>query len=171
MLEFLAAFSVQQIIVYGIMLCLAIKGGVDFFAWAKEKYEKKFNADHAKLNKEEMLEEHYKKCEQQHIEAVGRYNSLEEKIDLLTETVNQKVDKIEAQLTQLTESDMHDIKGWIVEKHHQIMKNGWVDDFTMDTLEKRYADYQIEGGNSYVAGLMSELRALPHFPPEQQNNI
>lgn len=166
MLEILTAFSVRQIITYTIMLAFAVKGGVDFFGWCKEKYQKKFDKDHAQLLKQEMLEEHYKECSEQHQESVDRYNSLENKIDLLTETVNHKVDKLEAQLTRLTESDMHDIKGWIVEKHHELMKKQWVDDFTIDTLEKRYADYVAEGGNSYVEGLMEDLRSLPHSPPE-----
>jgi hypothetical protein len=46
------------------------------------------------------------------------------------------------------------------------MKKAWVDDFTMDTIEKRFADYLAEDGNSYVEGLVNELRALPHIPPE-----
>ena len=166
MLEILTAFSVRQIITYTIMLAFAVRGGVDFFGWCKEKYQKKFDKDHAQLLKQEMLEEHYKECSEQHQESVDRYNSLENKIDLLTETVNHKVDKLETQLTRLTESDMHDIKGWIVEKHHELMKKQWVDDFTIDTLEKRYADYVAEGGNSYVEGLMEDLRSLPHFPPK-----
>lgn len=169
MLELLAAFSVKQIIVYTIMLALAIKGGVDFFSWCKDKYEAKFNKDYASKTKEAQLMEHYVKCTDQHKESLERYQTLETKIDNLTEVMNKKVDKIEAQLQQLTESDMHDIKGWIVEKHHVLIKKGWVDDFTMDTLEHRFADYIAEDGNSYVAGLMSELRALPHFPPEEQN--
>ena len=169
MLELLAAFSVEQIIVYTIMLALAIKGGVDFFGWAKDKYQKKFDKDYSAKTKEEKLVEHYERCADQHKESLERYQTLETKIDTLTETMNSKVDKIEAQLKQLTESDMHDIKGWIVEKHHSLIKKGWVDDFTMDTLEHRYADYVAEDGNSYVAGLMSELRALPHFPPENDN--
>lgn len=166
MLEILTAFSVRQIITYTIMLAFAVRGGVDFFGWCKEKYQKKFDKDHAQLLKQEMLEEHYKECSEQHQESVDRYNSLENKIDLLTETVNHKVDKLEAQLTRLTESDMHDIKGWIVEKHHELMQKQWVDDFTIDTLEKRYADYVAEDGNSYVERLMEDLRSLPHFPPE-----
>ena len=133
MLEILTAFSVRQIITYTIMLAFAVRGGVDFFGWCKEKYQKKFDKDHAQLLKQEMLEEHYKECSEQHQESVDRYNSLENKIDLLTETVNHKVDKLEAQLTRLTESDMHDIKGWIVEKHHELMKKQWVDDFTIET--------------------------------------
>ena len=167
MLEFFSMFSVNQIIIYTIMCALAIKGGVDFFEWCKEKYQKKFNKDHALLNKQERLEQHYNVCKEQHEESMLRYKTLEGKIDNLSDVMNKKVDKMEAQLVQLTESDMHDIKGWIVEKHHAFIKKGWVDDFTMDTLERRFSDYIAEDGNSYIAGLMSELRALPHIPPEE----
>ena len=92
--------------------------------------------------------------------------NLENKIDSFVNDVRHKVNKIENQLTRLTESDKHDIKGWIVEKHHYLIKKGWVDDFTMDTLERRYSDYVAEDGNSYVERLMEDLRSLPHFPPE-----
>lgn len=166
MLELLSAFSVDQIVVYTIMLILAIKGGVDLVIWAKELYQKKFNKDHLKLNQQEMLEQHYEDCEERHIESIKKYEALLSEIDSLTETMNTRVDRVEARLSQLTKSDMHDIKGWIVEKHHSLMIQGWVDDFTMDTLEKRYADYVSEDGNSYVKGLMTELRALPHYPPK-----
>lgn len=167
MLDFLASFSVNQIIIYTIMLGLAIKGAIDFFEWCKDKYKQKFDKDYATLNKQETLEKHYIICQKQHQESMDRYKTLEGKIDQLTETMNQKVDKIESQLIQLTESDMHDIKGWIVEKHHLYVKKGWVDDFTMDTLERRFSDYVAEDGNSYIAGLMTEIRALPHVPPEE----
>lgn len=166
MLELLSTFSVDQIVVYTIMLILAIKGGVDLGIWAKELYQKKFNKDYSKLNQKEALEQHYKDCEERHIKTIKKYEALLNEVDSLAETTNTKMEKIEAQLEQLTKSDMHDIKSWIVEKHHSLMTQGWVDDFTMDTLEKRYSDYVSEDGNSYVKGLMTELRALPHYPPK-----
>jgi len=166
MLELLKTLSVQQIAIFTVMLALAIKGTVDFFTWCKGKYEEKFNKDHSKKNQEEKLMEHYKKCSNQHDETMILYENLNKKIDNLTENFNTSINNINSKIDQLTMSDMHDIKGWIVEKHHTLIKQGWVDDFTMDTLEKRYADYKAEKGNSYVGGLMTELRALPHCPPE-----
>lgn len=166
MIELLSALTVEQLLIYLTLIAIAFKACIDFFFWCKELYQKKFDKDHGKLNKEELLEQHYENCKNQYAESSEKYNSLEEKIDALTDIINKRVSGIEAQLVRLTESDMHSAKGWIVEKHHALMKQGWVDDFTMDTLEKRYADYIAENGNSYVGGLMSELRKLPHFPPE-----
>ena len=166
MLELLAAFSVEQILVFSIMLILAIKGGVDLFDWAHEKYIKKFNKDHLALNQQESLRQQQEEYRKQQTEALEKYVSLENKIYSLTEDINEKVNNIESQLAQLTKSDMHDIKSWVVEKHHYLTAQGWVDDFTMDTIEKRFEDYKKENGNSYVAGLVSEIRELPHYPPK-----
>ena len=168
MLEFFETFSFSQILIFTVMLSVAVKGVADFIEWVKGKYEKKFNKDHLALNKQANLEKYYVTSQKQHQEAMECYQSLENKMDNMAKNIEDRVDKIDAKLQQLTESDMHDIKGWIVEKHHALMKKGWVDDFTMDTLERRYSDYVAEDGNSYIAGLMSELRALPHFSPEEK---
>jgi DNA anti-recombination protein RmuC len=168
MLELLAAFSVEQILVFSIMLILAIKGGVDLFDWAQEQYLKKFNKDYRALSEKESLEQHYEKCRKQQAEFIEKYVALENRIYCLTEDINEKVNSIETQLTQLTKSDMHNIKSWVVEKHHYLTEQGWVDDFTMDTIEKRFEDYQKEKGNSYVEGLVSEIRALPHHLPKNE---
>ena len=171
MLEFFKTYSIQDILIFIIMLAIAFKCTVDFVEWVKEKYNKKFNKDHLALNKEKCLkaeiEKYYEVNQRQHEETMQRYEKFERKLDTMAKNVRENIDKIEIQLAQLTESDKHDIKGWIVEKHHALIKKGWVDDFTMDTLERRYSDYVAEKGNSYISGLMSELRALPHFPDKE----
>lgn len=164
MLELITTYGLEQAVIFIIMTLFAVKGGVDLFDWFKNKYQEKFDKDNSQLSRQQALEEHYRKCIDQHRETAELYNGVEEKIDNLTNTVNIKFDSLEKSIKQLTESDMHDIKGWIVEKHHILVAKGWVDDFTMDTLEKRYSDYVKENGNSYVKGLMDELRDLPHAP-------
>lgn len=140
----LATYSIKEIIISMIMLIVAMKGSFDFFDWIKLKYKEKFDKDY-----------------QQKISEAS-YEDMEKKIDVLTETINTRLNNIENSIKRLTDSDMHDIKGWIVEKHHSLTMQGWVDDFTMDTIEKRYSDYKAEGGNSYIKGLMEEIRSLPH---------
>ena len=168
MIEFFTKYSISEIIIFIIMLAVAVKCINDFIDWGKAKYEKKFNKDHIALNKQAEIDKNYIASQKQHEEVMAYYKKLDDKMDLIAKTMKEKVDKIDEKLAQLTESDKHDIKGWIVEKHHHLLKKGWVDDFTMDTLERRYSDYVAEDGNSYIAGLMSELRALPHFPPEKE---
>ena len=152
----LTEYSLREIIIGLIILIISMKGSFDFFDWVKLKYKEKFDKDYNQKKKEDLTEEHY----QELIE-------MEKKIDKLTETVNTRMDNIEESIKRLTDSDMHDIKSWIVEKHHRLMEQKWVDDFTMDTIEKRYHDYKIEGGNSYIKGLVDEIRTLPHTPVDK----
>jgi hypothetical protein len=42
----------------------------------------------------------------------------------------------------------------------------WIDDFSLNCLEKRYEHYLAEKGNSFVHNLMDDLRALPKKPPD-----
>ena len=164
MLKLLEVLSVQEIVVYLVLFALAARGVFDFVEWVRKEYSKKFNKDYTAKKKEEDMSSHFIQCEAQRQEVIKMYAEVDNKIDKLTHTVNAKFTEIEKQLKRLTDSDMHDIKSWIVEKHHIYIKQGWIDDFQMDTIEKRYDDYLAEGGNSYVLGLMQELRALPHSP-------
>ena len=62
----------------------------------------------------------------------------------------------------LTESDKDDIKAFITREYHYFVEQiGWIDDYSMDCLEKRYAHYVAYRGNTFVGELMKALRALP----------
>lgn len=65
----------------------------------------------------------------------------------------------------LIDSDKDAIKAWITKTHHELMRQGWVDDYTLQCIEARYTHYRKEKGNSFVEDLMTEIRALPHLPP------
>lgn len=67
----------------------------------------------------------------------------------------------------LIDSDKDDIKSYITREHHYFCYQiGWIDDFSLDCLEKRYRHYADEGGNSFIEGFMDELRALPKQAPQ-----
>lgn len=167
MLDLFTKVPVDQVIINTIMLALAIRGCVDFFAWCKETYKARFDIDYSKKKKEEKLLAHYEELAKLQAQSQAGYTELTQKLDQMTAAMDTRMSCIEKQLKQLTDSDMHDIKGWIVTKHHEYTQKGWVDDFTMDTIEKRFGDYILEGGNSYVEGLMAEIRDLPHYPPKE----
>ena len=69
-------------------------------------------------------------------------------------------------IDMLIESDKDDIKAYITSKHHHFCyEQKWIDDFSLDCLERRYAHYTEEGGNSFIKSFMEELRSLPKSPP------
>ena len=159
MLDLINAFSIKEIFIFLVMLALAGKSFIDFINWCKEQYKKQFDKDYKVISKEEKFDELVERQEKQNKEIKELYGELKNQIDILA----QESKDIKDTVTILKVSDMRDIKGWIVEKHHQLMRQGWVDDFTMDTLEKRYSSYMAEDGNTYVGDLMTDLRNLPKF--------
>lgn len=80
----------------------------------------------------------------------------------------EKQEELEEKIKDLVTSDMHDIKGWIVEQYQKFYNGqGWIDAFSAEVLDKRYEDYKKEGGNSYITTLMERLHSLPMDPPNR----
>lgn len=107
----------------------------------------------------------------------NRINTLEKRVssleDNMTQFLNQQKEINEnlsfliSKVNILMESDKEDIKAYVTEKHHLYLSRGWIDDFTLECIEKRFACYQEEEGNSFVENLVQDLRKLPRQPPTQ----
>lgn len=164
MIDLLNTFSIEQILISIALIAMAIKGIVDYIKWVKTKNKEKFDEKYEQKQKDEILSKYEETNADLQKRMANCYSSIEGKIDELSSNINTRMNGMEEQLKILTDSDMHDIKSWIVEKHHHYKNLGWIDDFAMDTIEKRYLDYKKEGGNSYVDTLMEELRQLPKDP-------
>lgn len=86
------------------------------------------------------------------------------------------INKLNKSIELLTASDKDDIKAYITREHHYFCyKIGYIDDYNLDCIEKRYSHYKDEGGNSFISTLMEELRALPkedisHIPSDEKKN-
>ena len=110
-----------------------------------------------------------KEVDQEH-EEKSQFQEIHEKLDRMLErldAIDERLAAAETKTNILFDSDKDDIKGWIVEKYHEFYsRKGWIDAFTMDTIEKRFATYEKEGGNHYVKNLMNQLRSLPMDPNE-----
>lgn len=102
-----------------------------------------------------------------------QYENLNAKLDLVLsemDSMKQRMVAAEEKLHDLTVSDMHDIKSWIVEQYHKFYnEQGWIDSFSAETLDRRHQDYQKEGGNSYIDTLMERLHSLPMDPPVRRD--
>ena len=148
----LAILLVLAIIICGADLIKAIK------VW-KEHKDEKINKQIESCNKETEL--------------INTLTSLQNKLNDIEEKLtnqNERFTSIETRLDDLTESDMHDIKSWIVDQYHKFYnEQGYIDAFSADTIEHRYNDYKKEGGNSYIDTLMDRLHSLPMDAPADNN--
>ena len=149
MKELLATFSVGQIILFIVLIAIAFKEVFNFLDWIGDKFKKRDSRTIKKHSEEEKLNE--------------RLEELNTQLAYVTKTLND----IEKQVKILMESDKDDIKAFITREHHYFCyTKGWIDDFSLDCIEKRYNHYVEEEGNSFVLDLMKELRALPKQEPK-----
>ncbi|MBO7694649.1 MAG: hypothetical protein J6T10_18690 [Methanobrevibacter sp.] len=150
LIDLLTQFTPWQIILFIILLAVAFKEVSDFVDWFKQKTNKR----------DESLKMDYE-MKQENEERLDR---LETNMDKLTENVDNMTGKIDL----LVSSDRDAIKAFITREHHYFCyKVGWIDDYSLDCLEHRFQHYQEEHGNSFIEGLMNELRALPKTEPKK----
>lgn len=151
MLDLLKQYSVQDILIFIVILAIAIKGCISFFDWAYARIKQHFDKDNTEISKEK----------QTHSAIQAHTKSINALIKAQEQNIKQ-FDALQKSIEMLIESDKDDIKSWLVEKHHYFCyEKGYIDDYSLDSMERRYRHYEDEGGNSYAATLMAEVRALP----------
>lgn len=154
MLTLLQNYSLSDIFIFTIFLALAVKSLISFFDWFQEYLRKIFNKEYNKMSEKEKLEERLRKGDQ----TMSKLQINQKITDEILKNMSKKIDL-------LIDSDKDNIKSYITKQHHYFCYQvGWIDDFSLDCLEKRYKHYENEGGNSFIEGFMEELRALPKQP-------
>lgn len=147
MLDLLSKYTIGEILIFIIIFSLGIKQAIELVDWFKGKLKKNTDKVITEQERGKIIDE---KLEQ---------------YDKTLQNINNYIEVFNKQLKILIDSDKDDIKAFIVEKHHYFCyTQKWIDDYSMDCLEKRYEHYVDENGNSYVKGLMEQLRALPRAP-------
>ena len=150
-------FPISEILLCIIGVLVLIKWIIEYFDWGHKRTKDKYDQE-AKRNKD--------------IEDINeKLNQNSEDIKMLIEMQKQQNEKIEQQnlrIELLIDSDKDDIKAFITEKYHYFVEvRGWIDDYSLDCLERRFQHYKDENGNSFVADLMSEIKRLPKHPPQK----
>lgn len=153
MKELIELYSIQEIVLFLIAFALAVKGFISFWDWGYGRLKQVFKKQSDKEQEISSIQERFNKHLKSYEIMQNRQN---ETLKLLTEKINL-----------LISSDKDSIKSFITDRHHFfIYEKGWIDDYSLDCIEKRYSHYKDEGGNSFIEELMNELRALPKQPPE-----
>ena len=147
MLELFKNYTVGEVIIFIIIFALGIKQAIEVIDWFKNKIRKSNDEELTEQQRFEKIEEHLQKT------------------DATLEKIRSFIKDSDDKLEMLIGSDKDAIKAYIIEKHHHFCYvQKWIDDYTMDCLERRYKHYVDEKGNSYVLSLMENLRKLPRVP-------
>lgn len=153
--ELLTKYSLTEIILFIFVFFTSLKGFSTLWDYFYDKIKK-----HLKKETEE---------EQDKIDITKQLADISTQIENINtqhmldrQELIKKIDETNATISVLLASDKDDIKSWITEKHHYFCYECKCIDYqSLDCIEKRYRHYVDEGGNSYVADLMNEIRALP----------
>ena len=165
MMDLLNSFTPTQVIIFGVLGTLAVKGIQDVIDFFKGKYKEKFNKDYQKIISEKEIKDEYEKCKEQHKETLELYGEIDKKLDNLSVSMHDLSDRVD----RLTISDRNDIRQYIVREYHYFVENQkWIDDYSLDCILQRYEDYKAEGGNSYIHTLVEEIKKLPKFAPKEK---
>lgn len=152
----LKAYSLQDILIFMVLLAIAIKGAISFFDWAKERLGRVYKKEYAETKNQEDLDV---KLQQESV-AIQKLEKNQAEMMTTMEKLSNKIDA-------LIDSDKDDIKSFLVKEHHYFCyQRGWIDDYSLDCCEKRYKHYVQEGGNSFIKDMMNEIRDLPKQPPQ-----
>lgn len=149
--ELLTQYSLTEILIFLFILGAALKTTITMIDWFWERISKVFRKQQAETDRRECINEHIEKSEKQ----------IEELYEMHAKT-KENLDKILNSIQLLINSDKDDIKAWITEKHHYYCyERKYIDDYSLDCIEKRYTHYKNEGGNSFIEDLMKDIRRLP----------
>lgn len=147
MKELFEQYTVTEIIVFLFLLGVAFKEALSLIDWFKTRIKKSIKKDEY----HQEMDSQFAACKEIVASIQQQQLDFQEQLNLMRDSIDR-----------LTESDKNDIKAWIVEKHHYFCyQKGYIDDYSLDSMEKRYADYVAENGNSFVHDLMEDVRALP----------
>jgi hypothetical protein len=157
MLDLLSNYSLSEILTFLVIICLAIKGFITFWDWAVDRLRKAFNKETQQKTEMVAIQEQINQCDNNFKKVSDNQAKFEEKLTALIDKINLLLD-----------SDRDDIKSFITKEHHYFCySKKWIDDYSLNCIEKRYSHYVEEGGNSFVENLMNEIRELPKQPPEE----
>ena len=158
--KLITQFSIREIAIFAVVLALAIKAIVEFFDWVYSRLRKAFDREYKDQQNKKNIEN-----------KLDETNSRIKELEISRKESKQEIANVNNKLDLLIESDKDDIKSWLTREHHYFCyQRGWIDDYSLECCERRFAHYQAEGGNTFINGFMIELRSLPKTPPESDAN-
>lgn len=157
-MEMLQNYSIEEIIIFFVIAGVTIKGFISFWDWGTDRLRKVFKKEHEEQKEKDDFQERFEKNE----ESLKILSNGQEQINNILSNLNDKVNL-------LVNSDKDDIKAFITREHHYFCyQKKWIDDYSLDCIERRFEHYKKEKGNSFIARLMEEIRNLPKNPPDDE---
>ena len=157
----LSQYSIETLILLIVSLGLAIKFVSELWEYFYNKIKKYFNYQTQKDRQHEEI-----------IEGIGAIK--EEIIALKKENIEltSKVNSFDDKMNIVNERLQENTRSFIIDKHHYFCYTvGAIDDLNLQSLERHFLYYKASGGNSFIDGLMEDIRALPRLNISNQQLV
>ena len=157
----LSQYSIETLILLIVSLGLAIKFVSELWEYFYNKIKKYFNYQTQKDRQhEEIIEgigaikEEIIALKKENIELTSKVNSFDDKMNIVNERLQEST------------------RSFIIDKHHYFCYTvGAIDDLNLQSLERHFLYYKASGGNSFIDGLMEDIRALPRLNISNQQLV
>ena len=146
-------YSIEVLILLIVMLGLSIKVISELWEWFYNKFKDHFSFRTQRDQDHQQLISEIK-------ELSSEIKSTKEEIQFLKQDMNQ----FSKEMKITTERLQENTRNYIIDKHHYFcFKIKAIDDLSLQSLERRFLYYKAAGGNSFIDGLMEEIRKLPRL--------
>lgn len=151
----LTDYSLESLLLIIVMLAVGVKVVSDLWDYFYGKVKSYFRTQNEEREKDESVI--------RSIDSIGKEVS---ELKSLIQEQQQMMRDLQEQNDITIERLQENERSYIIDKHHHFCYEvGAIDDMNLASLERRYVYYKAHKGNTFVDGLMSELRALPRMTP------
>lgn len=159
----LTEYSFPTIVIMLVLVLIAVKFLSELIIWFYEKIKnffiQKFDKEQKEQDNQEELQDHFQDAEKHFAKIDERFDEINEQI-LVT---HENLSNINERLRFIEERQQENTRSFLIDAHHKFCYEiGAIDDLNLQSIERRYMYYKTAGGNSFIDGLVAEVRELPH---------
>lgn len=157
--QLLSQYSIETLVILVALLGFSIKAMSELWEWFYNKFKEHFSFRTQRDQDHQQLITQIK-------ELSNGIKATQEEVQILKNNMTQFSDQMKITTERLQENS----RNYIIDKHHYFCYQvKAIDDLSLQSLERRFLYYKAAGGNSFIDGLMEEIRELPrlNFQNEQ----
>ena len=146
-------YSIETLVILVALLGFSIKAMSELWEWFYNKFKEHFSFRTQRDQDHQQLVTEIK-------ELSTDIKTVREEVHHLEDNMNQFSDQMKITTERLQEN----ARNYIIDKHHYFCYQiKAIDDLSLQSLERRFLYYKAAGGNSFIDGLMEEIRELPRL--------
>jgi len=146
-------YSVEELILLIIIVLFALRALNEVISYFYNKIKEHFGIENKKEEWERKIRE--------------GLDSIHSELEILKEQnlkTHERQKKTEATISLVQERLQENTRSYLIDAHHKFCYEiKAIDDLNLQAMERRYLYYKTAGGDSFIDGLMDQVRRLPRI--------